>query len=237
MGLNAGYSWYPQSDVINNHGPGIDFSVVNDNYFGLSDTETVLFYEFQYQSSARFNFGIGQTYTKLTFDYDPSESEGLELPEGSDYLTYGAGIEFQSDARKKFNFRIGGLGGQYYNGSIINVSGSINYRMQPYGIFSIDFDINSVRLPDPYNSADILLIGPRIDLTLSKSVFWTTFFQYNSQYDNLNINSRLQWRFKPVSDLFIVYTDNYFYDFEQTAGNFGVKNRALVIKLTYWLNL
>jgi len=26
----------------------------------------------------------------------------------------------------------------------------------------------------------------------------------------VNINSRLQWRFKPVSDLFIVYTDNYF---------------------------
>jgi hypothetical protein len=41
-----------------------------------------------------------------------------------------------------------------------------------------------------------------------------------------------------VSDLFIVYTDNYFYAFDtQPTENFTPKNRAIVIKLTYWLNL
>ncbi len=53
----------------------------------------------------------------------------------------------------------------------------------------------------------------------------------------MNINSRLQWRFKPVSDLFIVYTDNYYYSFDQPHDNFMPKNRSLVVKLTYWLNL
>ena len=104
-------------------------------------------------------------------------------------------------------------------------------------VFSVDYDINKVTLPQPYNSADILLIGPRVDLTLTRSLFWTTTVQYNSQFDNLNINSRLQWRFKPVSDLFIVYTDNYFYDYRTTTENFTPKNRAIVLKLTYWLNL
>jgi hypothetical protein len=51
----------------------------------------------------------------------------------------------------------------------------------------------------------------------------------------VNINSRLQWRFRPVSDLFLVYTDNYFTD--QFFQNPNVKNRALVLKVTYWLNL
>ena len=27
--------------------------------------------------------------------------------------------------------------------------------------------------------------------------------------ENININSRLQWRFKPMSDVYLVYTDNY----------------------------
>jgi hypothetical protein len=40
----------------------------------------------------------------------------------------------------------------------------------------------------------------------------------------------LQWRYKPVSDLFIVYTDNYY------IGPVFVKNRALVLKFTYWWN-
>jgi hypothetical protein len=47
----------------------------------------------------------------------------------------------------------------------------------------------------------------------------------------MNFNARLQWRFKPVSDLFVVYTDNYFTE------NLKIRNRSLVLKLTYWLNI
>ncbi|MFA7472391.1 MAG: hydrolase, partial [Spirosomataceae bacterium] len=75
------------------------------------------------------------------------------------------------------------------------------------------------------------LIGPRIDVTFTNSLFFTTFIQYNSQLDNINLNTRFQWRFKPASDIFLVYTDNYLPE------NVSVKNRALVLKCTYWLNL
>lgn len=71
------------------------------------------------------------------------------------------------------------------------------------------------------------LFDPRIDITLADKIFLTTFVQYNEQADIVNINARLQWRYKSASDLFIVYTDNYFPE------GFGVKNRVLVIKLNY----
>ncbi|MEM9023481.1 MAG: hypothetical protein AAGB22_07050, partial [Bacteroidota bacterium] len=61
-------------------------------------------------------------------------------------------------------------------------------------------------------------------------LFFTTFIQYNTQRNNLNINSRFQWRFKPMSDLFVVYTNNY-------DQNINEKNRALVVKLVYWITL
>ena len=83
------------------------------------------------------------------------------------------------------------------------------------------------------------LIGPRVDYTFSKEVFLTTFVQYNTQSQNTNINTRLQWRFAPVSDFFIVYTDNYFTgNLGDPGDRFGVnlKNRSIVLKLTYWLN-
>ncbi|MEM1219589.1 MAG: hydrolase, partial [Bacteroidota bacterium] len=86
-------------------------------------------------------------------------------------------------------------------------------------------------LPEPFLTTGLFLIGPRLDLTFTKQLFLTAFFQYNNQIDNININARLQWRFQPVSDFFLVYTENYF-------GSTGdSKNRALVAKLTYWLNL
>ena len=67
--------------------------------------------------------------------------------------------------------------------------------------------------------------------------------QYNNQINNLNINSRIQWRFRPVSDIFLVYTDNYATDTYMNSDNGiiiptgGPKLRSLVIKFTYWLNL
>jgi hypothetical protein len=87
-----------------------------------------------------------------------------------------------------------------------------------------------------------LLIRPRIEINFSRSIFWTTFLQLNTQRENFNINSRLQWRFAPMSDLFVVYTDNYFAESETIDGrfrftSFAPRNRALVLKLNYWLNL
>jgi len=86
-------------------------------------------------------------------------------------------------------------------------------------------------MPEGYNNASLSLIGPKVEISFSKELFFTAFIQYNTQAENMNINSRLQYRFRPMSDLFIVYTDNYL------PYNWSVKNRALVVKFVYWLNL
>lgn len=161
----------------------------------------------------------------------------VKLPSFTSYNYTNASLSFQMDPKKYFTYALGALYGQYYNGLRTNMQVSINYRWQPYGVFSLDANYNRIALPEPYKTAAIYLIGPRVDFTLTRSVFFTTLVQYNSQYQNMSINSRFQWRFKPVSDLFIVYTDNYFYSFDQPMQNFSPKNRALVVKLTYWFNL
>ena len=102
--------------------------------------------------------------------------------------------------------------------------------MQPYASFALVTTYNDIVLPSPYSSAKLLLIGPRFDFTFTDNLFFTSFIQYNNQIDNLNLNFRFQWRFAPVSDLFIVYTENSYPE------NYTVKNRGLVIKLSYWFN-
>lgn len=110
------------------------------------------------------------------------------------------------------------------------LNGEVNYRIQPYGSLALVTTYNDIVLPLPYNSAKLLLIGPRFDFTFTDKIFFTSFIQYNNQIDNLNVNLRFQWRFAPVSDLFIVYTENSFYP------NYNIKNRGLVFKLSYWFN-
>ena len=77
----------------------------------------------------------------------------------------------------------------------------------------------------------LTLISPRAEFAFTRSLFFTTFFQFNTQTQNFNINARLQWRFKPMSDLFVVLTDNY------GTEQFGIRNRAVVVKLNYWFTL
>ena len=44
-------------------------------------------------------------------------------------------------------------------------------------------------------------------------------FQYVDQNEFMGINSRLQWRFSPMSDVFLVFVDNY--DVFNGLGNGG----------------
>lgn len=225
------YRFYPDSKVVNNHGPGIDFDVLGNDSYGVTDYDVNFLYDIKFQNTSNLRLRFRGEYVYLFDSFDPSGSDGLELPADSDYFYPMVIASYDSDRRKAFSFDFNTRLGNYFNGTRFFVNGSINYRFQPYGSISVDVNYNRIRLPVPYNSSDLYLIGPRLDFTFSRSVFWTTFIQYNTQIDNININSRFQWRFKPVSDLFIVYTDNYFPDHLTTKG------RALVLKLTYWLNM
>ncbi|MEQ8424200.1 MAG: DUF5916 domain-containing protein, partial [Cyclobacteriaceae bacterium] len=188
----GGYQIFPRSEAINRISFGTFGGVVWDNVWGMSDRDNGGWFEIGFLNTAELNINASNNYTFLIDPYDPSETEGLALAQGTDYNYTQGEINFRSDQRKKFNYGVSARLGEYYNGSISGVRGNLAYRWQPYGIFSIDFDVNQVRLPDPYNDADILVVGPKIDLTLSKSVFFTSVVQYNSQFDNMNVYSRFQ---------------------------------------------
>lgn len=239
----ASTSWlnkYPASGSIQSHGPGFDFDMVGNQKYGFLDWDVNLMYRFRFRNTSSVLIRLRKEYTYLFNPFDPSGSGGLELQAGTSYNPYVIIGSYISDARKRLYADLSTRSGQYYNGYRMNLTGRLNYRFQPHGAISLDFSYNGIRLPKPYNSSDLILIGPRVDLTFSRKVFWSTFVQYNSQIQNLNINSRLQWRFAPVSDIYLVYTDNYFAETSYNGDFFYVgqpRLRAVVLKFTYWLNL
>lgn len=232
------YNFFPQGSRVQSHGPGFDFDMVGNSTYGFLDWDINFLYDVRFRNTARFSTRLRRQYTYLFNSFDPSQSDGIELSADTEY-TYNQFIaSFNSDGRKKVFYEIRTRSGQYFNGYRWNLGGSLSYRYQPYGFTSIDFNVNRIVLPEPFNTETLLLVGPRFDLTFSKNLFLTTFFQYNSQIENMNINARLQWRFAPVSDLFLVYTDNYFAYQEDGFIRFGgPKTRAITFKMTYWLNL
>ncbi|NNF74201.1 MAG: carbohydrate binding family 9 domain-containing protein [Flavobacteriaceae bacterium] len=201
--------------------------------FENSDYTIISRWDARFTNTSSFQVEMFNRYTRLYDEFDPTRSDdGVPLPADSDYHYTDFGLEYRSDQRKELSYRIEPSYGKFYNGNKFSFQASLNYRWQPHFQASIELRYDNITLPDPYPDASIWLIGPRIDVTFNKKLFWATFVQYSTQQDNFSINSRLQWRFAPLSDLFVVYNDNYFVE-----NRFAPRVRSFNVKLTYWLNI
>jgi hypothetical protein len=226
----ASYKFLPQSDLLISHGPTLKIQTLLDRSGTLTDRAVQAGYAFEFQSKKTMSFDFRDTYVKLLAPFDPTNTGGSKLPTGSVFDYQDAGVTYTSDSRKLLNFEIGTRYGGFYNGTRWNVTGKLYHRIQPYTNLAVTGSYDRIQLPDPYKDANLYLVGPRLDFTFTDHLFLTTYVQYNNQIDNLNLNIRLQWRFAPVSDLFIVYTDNSY------PGEWQNKNRGLVMKISYWFN-
>lgn len=226
------YKFFPESSKIISHGPAVRLDTYMDPYssFTLTDRETQISYSVEWQNKNTISVDFKENYIKLQAPFDPTNTGGQQLAAGEHFNWNEYGATFATDPRRLLNVSLTSRYGGYYNGTRLMLNGELNYRVQPYGSLAMVTTFNDIVLPAPYNSAKLLLIGPRLDFTFTDKIFFTSFIQYNNQIDNLNLNLRFQWRFAPVSDLFIVYTENSFYP------NYNIKNRGLAIKISYWFN-
>jgi hypothetical protein len=224
------YRFFPKSDIITSHGPGMKMDMFFTPSLSLTDRETQLLYSAEWKNKSVTSVDVKETFIHLQAPYDPTNTGGLQFNANEEFHWKEIGATYSSDPRKQFNVNLTSRYGGYYTGTRLALNGELNYRVQPYGSLSLVTAYNNISLPSPYKSAELLLIGPRLDFTFTDKLFFTSFIQYNNQVDNLNLNLRFQWRFAPVSDLFIVYTENSF------PADYNIKNRGIVVKLSYWFN-
>ena len=229
------YRIYPKNPDVNN------YSFTQRGFFVYDTSRNYLMTDRVYKTTIRksflnsssLSFEYNNRYVYLTSNFDPTRTpDGTKLPSNIGYRYDDAEFSYRSDQRKRLNFDSKISYGTFYNGTKFTLENEIKWRKQPILNASMIINFNSIVLPNPYPSKNIWLLSPKIDFTFTKTLTWITFVQYNSQGENLGINSRMQWRFAPLSDLFLVYNDNYI-----STDNFSPRNRSFNLKLTYWLNI
>jgi len=233
-GTSAQRTFYPKYGIANSH----SFRILNLMWFQQNldyqktDHNFEINYTLEFKKQAQLEFEFSSQYIYLSNSFDPTRSsDATPLPGNTGYRFSDWSLNYQSNLANPFIFTSEVSYGGFFNGTRFSYSGSTGYRFQPKVILSLQWDYNRINLPNPYASADLILVRPKFDVTFSKNLFWSTLIQYSNQTDNLGINSRLQWRFAPLSDLYLVYNDNYF------TREFGPTFRSINLKLTYWLNL
>lgn len=221
------YTFYPKTKKTIN---SVDFLLKTKDYYTTSQR----FIEFNGIASLDFLFANRSealiSYTKNSVNL-PFETILFTETGNLQKAKYDFGfvqLKYLSNFLLPFSWGLTFEHGGYYNGKRTSYTGSAKYRSQPWGNFGADFICNNITLND--KKIHPFIAGPTVELAFSNTLSWTTFLQYNTQIKNFNVNSRLQWRFKPMSDVFLVYTDNYLTD------GLRHKSRNLVFKINYWIN-
>jgi hypothetical protein len=231
MSSFLGYLFYPKESKILSHGPKLSGHYFFNENFERTDNLNLLQYFLNFRNRSEFNITLIDEYVELLDPFDPTGSGKPELPAGSKHHWNAMRLNYASKPQSMFTYVIGGrIGGYYEDGNWFSITNELGYRFQPYVSLSSNISYNYISMPDPWNITEFWLIGSEIDITFTNKLFFATLFQYNEQSKNFNLNSRFQWRYKPASDLFIVYTNN------QLLPPFSGRTWSLTLKLTYWFN-
>ncbi len=227
-----GYSFFPAAGSILSHGLQLSTSYFFNKKFKETDHENMLTYLVTFRNRKTISAVLVDDYVQLLFPFDPTNSGKDSLKFASIHKWKTAGFDFVSRQTNMFTYGFSfRYGGYYADGKKISWSTNLGYRFQPFLNVTFNASYNALLLPLPWGHRSFWLVGPKIDLTMTNKLFFTTYIQYNQQFKNTNINARLQWRYRPGSDLFLVYTDNYL------VTPFSIRNRAVVLKFNYRLNL
>jgi Domain of unknown function (DUF5916)/Carbohydrate family 9 binding domain-like len=228
--MSAQYFWQPAADKkITQHKIEFESFSVRFTDMTFSEQWNRLSDNFAFKNSASIEMGFENYRVSLPYPFRFTES-GEPLPIGV-YNMPQLDLLYLSDRRPLFTWSARTVLGRFYGGNRATGGVECAYRIQPWGAISTKVEYNSLQFGDPYGDAAFWLVSPKVDLSLNRSLFFTGFLQYNTQQDNVNFNGRVQWRYAPMSDVFLVYTDNYF------PGSFVNKSRGIVLKVNYWLGL
>ena len=166
----------------------------------------------------------------IPYDFDPTGVDPLnEIKGEKNYYSEYFEAQYSSNPSKDFIYELSCETGKFYGGRIFSLRKNLYYRIQPKLVSSIRLNYDKIKLGSNYPTTNIFLARSKFDFTFSKTLYWATVFQYGSQSDNFGINSRLQWRFKGLSNLYLIYNDNYLVKNELIP-----RLRGVNLKLVHW---
>lgn len=228
---NGYYRFYMNENrLIHYISPKFNFDVFTDNHGNFQEHTLVFSLITKFMNRSELALTWSDFTNNLIF---PFELTGLKIPiQPGRYRNQNVGLEFTTNKTQNLYGELNLEYGGQYMGRNVKLVSELNYRFNKFMTLGLNYDQRFLMdYPIEYGDARFTLLGSKVEFSFSKSLFFSTFLQYNTQKENFNINSRLNWRFRPLSDLFLVYTENY------TSSDLSVKDKTLVLKFSYWFNL
>tara|TARA_B100001175_G_scaffold315831_1_gene328267 strand:+ start:1743 stop:3857 length:2115 start_codon:yes stop_codon:yes gene_type:complete len=227
------YLFFPGKDSkVLSHGPSIG-SIQYFNFDGAGiDRGTELGYEVNFKNRSEMMLAFENQFIVLQNPFDPIRTGVTSLQALTEHLWNSINLYYSSKPQSLFTFDLkSSYGGYFQNGKRWLFFSEMGYRFQPYVELNSLVSYNHITLEEPWGTNGFWLLGIKSNFTFTKNIFFSNLYQYNEQQKLWNFNSRFQWRYKPASDIFLVFNSS---DSGMVIPN---RNWNLTLKVNYWINL
>ena len=131
---------------------------------------------------------------------------GFSIPVGS-YRFNATGASFLTHASRPISIEGQFLSGEFYDGQ--RTSGNVTLRIRPNRFLRSETttEINDVTLAA--GSFVSKVYRQRLALALTPQVLANVFVQYNDLSQAASVNCRVNWHYRPGSDIFLVYNQTW----------------------------
>ena len=227
------YLFFPSQDSkVLSHGPLVG-SIQYFNFDGLGiDRGTQLGYELNFKNRSEMVFTFENQFIVLQGPFDPIRTGIQRLEALSEHRWNSINLAYNSKPQSLFTYALkSSYGGYFQDGKKWLFFSEMGYRFQPYIELNTLVSYNHIELEEPWGTNGFWLLGIKSNFTFTKNIFFSNLYQYNEQQKLWNFNSRFQWRYKPASDIFLVFNSS---DTRMLTPN---RNWNLTLKINYWINL
>ena len=209
---------------------GPEFEVVTDRNNDVKYWKAELSWWTIFNTGDYWQNQLERTYDVVEESFSPSSRHSeIEIPAGTyKFTTFTTGP--RPSRSRKFRPGITFEAGTYYTGKRYTIRSES--AILPSGRFGLQlrYSVNWLRLPQ--GNLSIHTLSSRLLYSFSTDFFAKLFAQWNNGKEFVSANLLINYRYRPGSDIFIVFDNAY-----DTETGFERQNRSVLLKFSYLLNL
>jgi hypothetical protein len=190
----------------------------------LDTRDAVARLDAEFTNSDLFSVSYTDNFERLVRPF--AIATGVTIPVGS-YDFHTTRIGYTAGQQRPYSGEIVFETGAFYDGDRTSIAvNSGRMQITPQVSLEPSLSINWIDLTQ--RSFTLKVARTRATYTITPRMFVSGIVQYNSAGASFGSNVRFRWEYRPGSELFVVYTDDF--DTEARLGIPSLRNRAFVVK-------
>ena len=173
------------------------------------------------------DFRVFAEYREEDLDKPFEIRPGIVIPAGR-YEFHNALVVLDSDSSRRFSAELATRFGEFFDGDRLGTDLTLRFRPNRFFRSESTWSRNDIDLPGGSFATD--LVRQRLAVAFSPDLSLNGFLQYSDASEQLNLNLRFNWIYRPGADLFLVY--NQVWD-APSLGDLASAERQLILKFTY----